>query len=136
MRCGAASRAFTASAEPTDRHQLPCPTLKILKVDPGLVLKLLLPTEKAQLTGLTPSAAPGALYLALEILQVLRPGRVFPLEARSFLVAARGKAGLPREEQTLQVGGLSAGAWRGAAEVRRAAQATIPTEELQRRAGW
>lgn len=58
--------------------------------EPGLVSKLLLPHREG--------SAYWVLYLALEILQILCPDLVFPLKARSFLVAARGKAGLPRED--------------------------------------
>jgi hypothetical protein len=57
--------------------------------------------EKAKLTGLIVSAAALILYLALESFQVLSSHLVFPLKARSFLVAARGEARLPREDKAL-----------------------------------
>lgn len=87
---------------------------------------------------LTSLGCPLIPYLAFQSFQVLSSHLVFPLEARSLLITARGEAGLPREDNAFQIRGLPDGARWGATEVRWAAEAAVSTEELQRRkrAGW
>lgn len=82
---------------------------------------------------LTSLGCPLIPYLAFQSFQVLSSHLVFPLEARSLLITARGEARLPRKDNAFQIRGLPDGARWGATEVRWAAEAAVSTEELQRR---